>query len=283
MIEISGKPLAESIKQQIIADIKKLENDGVKPTISFIITSSDLSARSYAMSKKKMAEKLGIESRIIDLGSDPSHEEAMNVIEDLNQDSSVHGILVEFPVGKRIDGNILLEAILPHKDIDGLNPKNLGLLVSGKQNEALLPATPQACIELLETYCSLEGKNVAIIGRGKTVGKPLANMLLNRNVTLTVCNSKTNNIKDSIKNCEIIFIAIGKGLLIDSTHLSDNQIIIDAGIDFVDDKIVGDFNPSAKNLLKAYSPVPGGVGVVTTAIIFRNLVKAIYLQQKSNL
>jgi methylenetetrahydrofolate dehydrogenase (NADP+)/methenyltetrahydrofolate cyclohydrolase len=167
----------------------------------------------------------------------------------------------------------------PHKDVDGLTPLNLGLVASGRESEAIPAATPQACIELAETQGSLVGKKVGVVGRGRTVGRPLASMLINRHATVTVCHTRTRDLREALAHCDVVMVAAGKPGLIRAEHLSTGQIVIDAGINVVTDGLVGDVDAeSVRPIAAALTPVPGGVGTLTTAIVFRNLMRAMRLQ-----
>jgi len=280
--KINGRPLSDTIKLNIVEEVSKLKKIGVQPKLTVILCGGDSSAYSYAKSKEKTANLLGIEIDIIDLAGMIYQDKLLDVIKEKNEDGSNHGILLEFPLHESIDPDIAINSISPSKDIDGLSAYNLGLIAMGKEKDAILPATPQSCIELAMTFSDLSGKRVAVIGRGRTVGKPLINMLINRNATVTVCHTKTSDIKRTIKDCEVVFVAIGKPYAIDEGHLNTDQIVIDAGINFVDGKLAGDVSPNAYDKLAAFTPVPGGVGILTSTIIFRNLVNAIKIQRLIN-
>ena len=249
--------------------------------MAVVIAQADPSALSYLKSKQKTATALGIKLDVVNLNSDITQKEAESIVANLSANPAVHGILLELPLPKSLDETGLLSQIIPVKDVDGLTPTNLGLVSAGRETEAILAATPQACIELVETQINLSGKRVALVGRGKTVGRPLVHMLINRNATLTVCHSLTQNLVEALANCEVIIVAVGKPSLINSGHVKPHQIIIDAGINMVNNSMVGDVDAnSVRGHVAALSPVPGGVGPVTSAIVFRNLLKAIRLQQE---
>ena len=199
---------------------------------------------------------------------------------DLSSDPSVHGIILHLPRFEELDATQAIMRINPLKDVDGLTPLNMGLLLAGKEHLALLPATPQACIELAETLGSLSGKNVGIVGRGRTVGRPLSAMVMNRHATVTVCHTRTHNLQKALAPCDVIFVAIGHPNAITASHFSQGQLVIDAGINVLGETVVGDVDASDTMIskLSALSAVPGGVGPITTATLFRNLLRAISLQ-----
>jgi methylenetetrahydrofolate dehydrogenase (NADP+)/methenyltetrahydrofolate cyclohydrolase len=234
---------------------------------------------SYVKSKQKMAASLGIKLDLISLDEKITQKEIEAILADLSDSPSVHGILLESPLPDGLNESRALSQIIPIKDVDGLTPANLGLVTAGRESEAILAATPQACIELIETQVELIGKKVGLVGCGRTVGRPLTQMLLNRHATLTVCHSFTQNIPEALANCEVIIVAVGQPFLIGSQHVKTGQIVIDAGINLVDNLTVGDVDAnSVRGKVAALTPVPGGVGPLTSAIVFRNLIKAIHLQ-----
>lgn len=280
-VEIKGAPLANQIKAEISLKVATLVEKGIQPCMAVVIAQADPSALSYLKSKQKTATALGIKLDVVNLNPDITQKEAESIVANLSANPAVHGILLELPLPKNLDETGLLSQIIPVKDVDGLTPTNLGLVSAGRETEAILAATPQACIELVETQINFSGKRVALVGRGKTVGRPLVHMLINRNATLTVCHSLTQNLAEVLANCEVIIVAVGKPSLINSGHVKPNQIIIDAGINMVNNSMVGDLDAnSVRGHVAALSPVPGGVGPVTSAIVFRNLLKAIRLQQE---
>jgi methylenetetrahydrofolate dehydrogenase (NADP+)/methenyltetrahydrofolate cyclohydrolase len=187
----------------------------------------------------------------------------------------VDGILLELPLAAGLNANAALDRIAPGKDIDGLTAYNLGLVSAGREDEALTSATAQACILLAETQGALAGKRVALIGRGRTVGRPLMGMLINRHATVTVCHTRTRDLGAAIADCEIVMVAIGKARQITGGELRPGQIVIDAGINYLDGKLVGDVDAeSVEGVVAALTPVPGGVGPLTSALIFQNLIRA---------
>jgi methylenetetrahydrofolate dehydrogenase (NADP+)/methenyltetrahydrofolate cyclohydrolase len=203
-------------------------------------------------------------------------------LKQLSKDSTVHGIILELPLPEDLDMDLAIRAIHPLKDVDGMTPANIGLVLRGDESSALLSATAQACVTLAETFGPLIGKRVAMVGKGRTVGKPLIPMLLNRHATLTICHSETSDLKAALADCEVIFVAVGKPGVLNAENLRAGQIVIDAGTTMQNGKLTGDTASDTIGILKALTPVPDGVGPLTTAFLFKNLLKAIELQQNKN-
>jgi len=279
-MKIEVKQIVSNLQEQIINDVENLKNKGIFPKLSVILATDDLSALSYAKSKQKVSQSLGINYEIIEISKEKTEIDILKLIAILNKDTNNHGILIEFPLRNGLNSSLIQNSIYPIKDVDGLTAQNLGLITMNQEENAILPATPQACIELASSVIRLNGTRIALIGRGRTVGRPLGEMLINRDATVTICHSKTENIKKTIEDCEIVFVAIGKANFINYSHLSDNQIVIDAGINYNGNKLVGDVDTEVYPKLKGYSTVPGGVGSLTSTIVFKNLIKAINLQIK---
>lgn len=228
--------------------------------------------------KQKIAEKLGVAFVLHSFKADASEEEILQRIAGLNDDPSVHGIMLELPLPDHLSTSKVVQALSPLKDIDGVTPHNKLAVVTG--DAGLYPATPQACIRLLKHYgYPLEGKNVTLIGRGQTVGLPLFHMLQRENATVTVCHSRTPDIALHLGHADIAFVAVGRRNVIQRDMVHSRLVVIDAGINELEDgKIVGDAADDVVHAVAAISPVPGGVGTLTTAILFENLMKAIDLQ-----
>lgn len=280
-ISISPLPLVEAATARITEKVAEARARGVEPTMAVIVANDDPAVLSYAQAKKRNADKLGIAYRLIQLPADVTQAALNRCVADLSADASVHGVLLELPVRDGLDGDLALAYLNPAKDIDGLVPHNMGMLASGQEDGAIQPATPQACILLAETQGGLAGKRVAVIGRGRTVGRPLASMLINRHATVTVCHSKTPDLAAALRDCDVVFVAIGRAGFLKAAHVRAGQVVIDAGISVVEGKVRGDVDAaSVAPVVAAYSPVPGGVGRLTSSLIFQNLMKAIDLQKK---
>jgi len=273
-VKLRGDVLAKTVKAAAAEAAAKLAAAGKPPKMAVILASEDPAAVTYAETKKKAAAALGIEVELHNLGG-TTQGALLERCRALSVDPAVHGILLELPLAPGLNADEALDAIAPWKDIDGLTPYNLGLISAGREAEALSSATAQACILLAETQGALAGKRVALIGRGRTVGRPLMGMLINRHATVTVCHTRTRELSKAIADCEIVMVAIGKARQITGADLRLGQTVIDAGINYLDGKLTGDVDAeSAEGVAAALTPVPGGVGPLTAALIFQNLIRA---------
>lgn len=268
---LDGKKLRDKIFEDLKNKIDKMKK---KPTLAVILVGENPASQIYVRNKKKTAEKLGINSLSIEYPADISEKELVAKIEELNNDKNVTAILVQLPLPKHINKNKVIDAILPQKDVDGLTPYNLGKLFSGEK-PYVYPCTPKGILLLLDEYnIELDGKNIVVIGRSNLVGKPVAQMLLNRNATVTMCHSHTKNLSEITKTADIVVSAVGKNV-IGEKMLKSNCVVIDVGI-FRDEngKISGDVDFENVSKVTAYiSPVPGGVGPMTIASLMLNTVK----------
>lgn len=270
-IILDGKMLRDKIFESLKAKLDKMQQ---KPTLAVILVGENPASQIYVRNKKKTAEKLGINSLSIEYPSDISEEELLNKIKELNSDEKVTAILVQLPLPAHINKNRIIDAILPQKDVDGLTPYNLGKLFSGEE-PYVYPCTPKGILLLLDEYnIKLEGKNIVVVGRSNLVGKPVAQMLLKRNATVTMCHSHTRNLSEITKTADIIVSAVGKKV-IGEKMLKSDCVVIDVGI-FRDEngKISGDVDFENVSKTAAYiSPVPGGVGPMTIASLMLNTVE----------
>ena len=274
-VKLRGDVLAKAVRQAAADAATKLAAAGAPPKMAVILASEDAASVTYAESKRKAAAALGIQVELHNLGPAATQGQLLGCCRALSADASVHGILLELPLAAGLNADAALDEIAPAKDIDGLTPWNLGLVSAGRESEALTSATAQACILLAETQGPLVGKRVALIGRGRTVGRPLMGMLINRHATVTVCHTRTRDLAAAIADCEIVMVAIGKARQINGGHLRPGQTVIDAGINYLDGKLVGDVDAeSVEGIAGALTPVPGGVGPLTSALIFQNLIRA---------
>ncbi|MDR1395074.1 MAG: bifunctional 5,10-methylenetetrahydrofolate dehydrogenase/5,10-methenyltetrahydrofolate cyclohydrolase [Deltaproteobacteria bacterium] len=278
---IKGLPIANALRDELIPKIEALKAKGVNPKLAVILAGGNEASRVYAQSKSKVAEKLGIEYQLYEKPDSVTNEELLKLIDELNADPKVHGILVELPLPKGISKELIMNRLDPKKDADGVNPVNRGYLLGGQEQLAIVPATPKSCIELIvRSGYVLKGAKVALLGRGDTVGRPLASLLLNRDATVTLCHTKTKDVPAVTKNAEIIVAAAGALHFVKAEWLTAGQVVIDVGINALPDGsgISGDVDPKAAEVVEAISPVPGGVGSLTTTIIMDNLLQAIKLQ-----
>lgn len=279
--QIKGMPIANKIREEITAEVEKLKAKGINPKLAVVLVGDDEASVVYARSKEKVGGKLGIEVALTVKPGDTSEEEVLSLIDRLNADASVHGILVELPLPKGISKEKVMARLKPEKDVDGVHPVNRGYLLGGQEDLALIPATPLACVELMQRAgVELRGKRVTQVGRGDTVGRPLASLLIKRDATITICHTKTVDIPSITRAADIVVVAAGKAGLVTGEMLSPGQVVIDAGINAKEDGgITGDVDfDSAVEVVQAITPVPGGVGSLTTTIIMNNLLKAIKLQ-----
>lgn len=262
----------KKLRDKIFVDLKsKLDKMPVKPTLAVILAGDDPSSKIYVNNKKKSAEKLGINSIVIEYPSDVTEQELVDKINELNNDDNITAILVQLPLPEHIDKLKVIDAISPKKDVDGLTTYNCGKLFAGEK-PYVYPCTPKGILLLLDEYnIKLDGKHAVVIGRSNLVGKPVAQMLLNRNATVTMCHSYTKNLADIIKTADIVVSAVGKNVVGEKNIIKNNCVIVDVGI-FRDEfgKVRGD----VENVSPAYlSPVPGGVGPMTIASLMLNTVE----------
>ena len=268
---LDGKALALE-KEAIIR--KTCVQKSLKPTIAFIRIGSDIASQIYVSKKAEHAEKAGIRSKVFAYPNDVSESTIVTKINECNIDPLVDGILVQLPLPKHLDTDIILNTISPHKDVDGLNDVNVGKL--SRNNAPLIACTPKGIVSLLEHYnIPLRGQHVVIIGRSRIVGKPMAQCMLNKNATVTVCHSHSKNIDQLVSHADIVVCATGTPNCIKAEWIRDHAVVIDVGIHRADGKITGDIDLSGHtHRLKAYTPVPGGVGPMTICSLLENTLIA---------
>lgn len=278
---IDGRKIAREIRSEVRERVASLKQGGLDPKLCVILVGDDPASVIYARSKQKACNKSGIDYELFTFPGDAQEEEVIEKLNDLSSDASCHGIMVELPLPKYMNKQRVMMAIDPLKDVDGINPINRGHMFT--QKSGLFPVTPQSCIEILKRDgIFLEGKNVCLVGRGDTVGKPLIFLLLNENATVTVCHTRTRDLSFHTKKADVIVAAAGKAGLISKDMVSPGTIVVDAGINQVDGKTVGDVSfDEVSEVAGAITPVPGGVGSLTTALLQRNLIRAIELQKQS--
>ncbi|MBO4338862.1 MAG: bifunctional methylenetetrahydrofolate dehydrogenase/methenyltetrahydrofolate cyclohydrolase FolD [Clostridia bacterium] len=276
---IDGKAVAQAVKENVARKVEQLQERGIRPCLAVIIIGDDPASRTYVNNKKKACEATGILSKEISLDKETTTEQLLNVINELNDDMSVHGILCQLPLPKQIDENKIIAAISPEKDVDAFHALNVGRLFQGVQN--LQPCTPSGVIVLLDYYgLPIEGKNCVIIGRSNIVGKPMAMLLLQRNGTVTVAHSKTADLKAITGMADILISAVGKPGFVTADMVKEGAIVIDVGINRDEQgKLCGDvcFDEVEKKA-SFITPVPGGVGPMTVAMLMENTVRAARLQ-----
>lgn len=277
---LHAKAEAERIRAEVAAEAKQWRRAGIAPKVAVLVVDGDPASAYYAEAKRKIAAKLGIDYELKTMRKEAAQEEMIDVVSDWSRDDSVHGIMVELPLPAHVSSAVVTAAIDPLKDVDGLTPANRLAVMTG--DPGLYPATPEACIRLLRAYgYELAGKNVTLIGRGATVGLPLFHMLQREQATVTVCHSRTADLKLHLDHADIVVAAAGRPHLIAGNMLRAGTVVIDAGInELADGTIAGDVAPDAIHTAEAVSPVPGGVGTLTTALLFANAMKAIRLQRE---
>lgn len=275
---LKGGELAAKIRAEVKEEAEALASRGFSPRLVAVVVGEDPSVQSYISVKQRLAERVGVLFETIALPATASQKELEAAIDVLGKDPAVHGIVLELPLPSGLDADRALSRIPHAKDVDGLTSANIALALAGQESDALLAATAQACVMLAETEGSLAGKRVTLVGKGRTVGRPLIPLLLNRGATLTICHSKTKDLASATLEADIVIAAVGKADLITKAMVKGGQVVIDAGTVARDGVIVGDASPDIWGIVAAATPVPDGVGPLTTAFIFKNLIKAVKLQ-----
>ncbi len=274
---IDGKQIAKNIREELKSQISDHKEEGRVPGLAVVLVGDNPASETYVGMKEKAAEEIGIHSELHDVDSDISQEELLDLVDQLNNDDKIDGILVQLPLPDHIDELAVIEAIDPGKDVDGFHPINTGRLFSGQKDLLRFdPCTPLGIIELIERKgINIEGKNAVIVGRSNIVGKPVAHLLLERNATITVCHSRTKDLKAETLDADILVAAVGRPNFITGDMVKEGACVIDVGINRVDGELVGDVEyDSAYERAGAITPVPGGVGPMTIAMLMKNTVKA---------
>ncbi len=279
---LSGKDFAAQIKNSAQTEVENLKKKfGVTPGLAVIIVGENPASQVYVRNKHKTCEELGINSEVVTMSEDTTKDELLAKIDELNAAKDIHGILVQLPLPDAIKNNSeeILNRINPLKDVDGFHPVNVGKLVTG--SPALVPCTPAGCIEMLDLAgIEIDGKRAVIIGRSNIVGKPMLHLLMARNATVTVCHSHTKNLPKVTREADILVAAMGKPKFVTADMIKPGAVVIDVGINRIaPKKLVGDVDfDAAVEIASAITPVPGGVGLLTVAMLMKNVVKAVRLQ-----
>ncbi len=279
---IDGKKTADKRLKILRKEIDLLkDNNQALPCLAVILVGDDPASETYVKSKARQSKNVGIESHTIFLDKNISQEDLIKEINILNEDDSVNGILVQLPLPKHIVSQVIINSINPMKDVDGLHVENVGLL---SQNHArFVPCTPKGIMTLLDEYeIDLSGKDALVIGRSQLVGNPIANLLKNKDMTVTQAHSKTKNLEEKIKNNELIVVAVGVREMIKKEMLSEHHIVIDVGIHRHDGKLYGDVDKDAYDKVKMITPVPKGVGPMTIVSLLENTLLAYQLQRRNH-
>ena len=274
---IDGKKISEKILNNLKSKVKNLKQ---KPGLALVLVGDNPASEIYVNFKEKTCKEVGFNCERFNLDKNISEMDLLNLVNDLNQKQNIHGILVQLPLPKQINEHLIVNSILPHKDVDGFTPVNLGNLVS--ENTFLAPATARAVLHLIEsTGINIEGKNAVIVGRSNIVGKPAAMMLLEKNATVTICHSKTKNLPEHTKKADILVVAVGKPKLVTKEMVKQGAVVIDVGINRVDGKVVGDVDfENVREVAGFITPVPRGVGPMTIAMLMENTLKAMEMAKK---
>ena len=283
---IDGKSVSQKVLDECALEVKRISAKGIKPGLAVVLVGNDPASKAYVGSKVKTCQKLGIHSVKIELPEDTTQEKLLQVIDELNGDSSIHGILVQSPPPDHIDESTVVRKISPQKDVDGFHPENVAKLTL-EDSDGFIPCTPLGCLRLLQEYdIDTNGANVVVVGRSMIVGKSMALLLMannaNANATVTVAHSRTKDLKSICSSADIIIAAVGIPNIIGKEHVSDGAVIIDVGINRVNDenskrgyRLVGDVNfAEVADKCSAITPVPGGVGPMTIAMLISNTIKA---------
>ena len=274
--------VSQRIKDQLKEETAKIKEQGIIPGLAVIIVGNNPASRSYVNSKKKACEQIGYYSREYALPEETTEEELKKLVEELNHDDEIHGILVQLPLPKHINEEMVINTIIPEKDVDAFHPANVGKIMIG--NFDFLPCTPAGIMELIkESEIDLEGKHCVIIGRSNIVGKPMAMLLLHKNGTVTVCHSRTKNLADICSKADILVAAVGRANFVTADMVKEGAVVIDVGMNRVDGKLCGDVDFAAVEPKASYiTPVPGGVGPMTISMLMKNTLKAAMLHFDKN-
>ena len=272
---IDGKNLAKEIRENLKVKCEELKTKGINPKLAVIMVGDDKSSQIYVRNKSKACNEIGIEFEEFLLKENTKQEELINLINKLNNDKTINGILLQSPIPKHLDINEAFRTIAPEKDVDGFNPVNVGKLCLNQ--DTFVSCTPYGIMKMFEKYnIDLEGKSVVIIGRSNIVGKPLIQCCLNKNATVTVCHSKTRDLKEYTKRADILIVAIGKSKFVTEDMVKQDSVVIDVGINRGEDgKLTGDVDfDNVSKKASFITPVPGGVGPMTIAMLMNNVIKA---------
>ena len=281
MNKLSGKQLADQIYQELETRIKLLTEKGIKPGLGVILVGERKDSQTYVNMKTKKCTELGIESVQHVLPENVPQEEVIKIVEQLNEDKSIHGILIQLPLPKHINESEVLNKVKLEKDVDGFHHTNVGLLTLN-QSPSFVPCTPDGCMRLIksvEPY--ITGKHAVVLGRSRIVGMPMAMLLLQHNATVTVCHSRTQNMENIVKNADIVVAACGRPQMVKGSWLKEGAIVIDVGINSIEDasrprgyRLVGDVDYESVSNVKAITPVPGGVGPMTICMLMEHTVRS---------
>lgn len=274
-IIISGKEVAAQKREEMKREVQTLKEQGIEPGLAVILIGDHPASHSYVKGKVKACEEVGIYSLLIEKPDSITEAELLTLIDELNGNDKIHGILVQLPLPSHISEQAVIEAIVPEKDVDGFHPISIGKMMIGE--ETFLPCTPFGIVEMIKAKnISLEGKHVVVIGRSNIVGKPVGQLLLNEHATVTYCHSRTKNMKEITKQGDILVVAVGKANLVDAEYVKEGAVVIDVGVNRLDSgKLCGDVQfEEVKKVASYITPVPGGVGPMTITMLLHNTIEA---------
>ncbi|MDH6671771.1 methylenetetrahydrofolate dehydrogenase (NADP+)/methenyltetrahydrofolate cyclohydrolase [Paenibacillus sp. LBL] len=272
---ISGKQISEEIRKGIALEVEQLSKQNVRPGLAVVLVGDDPASHVYVRNKEKACQDLGYYSEVHRLSADSSQEEVLALVDKLNAQDSIHGILVQLPLPKLIHEKAVIDAISVEKDVDGFHPVNVGNLVIG--DDSLLPCTPAGVIEMIKrTGIEIAGKHAVVIGRSNIVGKPVSLLLQRENATVTMCHSRTANMAEIARQADILVVAIGRANMIDASYVKPGAVVIDVGMNRLENgKLAGDVDfESVKQVSGPITPVPGGVGPMTITMLMQNTLLA---------
>ncbi|WP_413790432.1 bifunctional methylenetetrahydrofolate dehydrogenase/methenyltetrahydrofolate cyclohydrolase FolD [Bacillus thuringiensis] len=272
---IKGNEVAEKKRAQLTEEVVKLKEQGIEPGLAVILVGEDPASRSYVKGKEKGCEQVGIYSELIELPETITEERLLAEIDRLNGDGRINGILVQLPLPKHIEEKAIIERISPEKDVDGFHPISVGRMMTGQ--DTFLPCTPHGIVELVkETNLDISGKHVVVIGRSNIVGKPVGQLFLNENATVTYCHSKTQNMKELSKLADILIVAVGRPKMITADYIKEGAVVIDVGVNRLETgKLCGDVDfDNVLNIAGYITPVPKGVGPMTITMLLHNTVES---------
>ncbi|MEH7385503.1 bifunctional methylenetetrahydrofolate dehydrogenase/methenyltetrahydrofolate cyclohydrolase FolD [Bacillus sp. JJ1521] len=273
---ISGKELAQTKRNELAVEVQKLSQEGIVPGLAVLLVGNDPASRSYVKGKDKACKETGIHSLMLEYPETLTEEFLLGEIDRLNQDPSIHGILVQLPLPKTINETAVIERISPEKDVDGFHPINIGRMMIGQ--DAFLPCTPFGIIEMVKSkQISIDGKHVVVVGRSNIVGKPVGQLFLKENATVTYCHSRTKNLKEMTLQADILVAAVGRANFIPGDYIKEGAVVIDVGVNRLEStgKLVGDVVfDDAKEKASYITPVPGGVGPMTITMLLHNTVQS---------
>lgn len=267
---MKGKPVADVYRENIAASIAAAKESGNKPTLVILLVGDDPASCVYTERLSKLTESLGATAKVVRMPAETTEEEVITLIRKMNRNRYITGILPMMPMPKHINSDAVGAAVTKHKDVDCLNPTNAGELYLGRKSWA--PCTARACMAALEHYkIDLKGKHAVVIGRSNVIGKPVALLLLQKHATVTICHSKTENLADITRKADIIIAAVGKAGFVTADMVKEGAVLVDVGINEVDGKLVGDIAPEATAKASAFTPVPGGIGVISNMMVMECL------------